>query len=563
MIRYVPSEVVDLLSTPQPDGMIDLWDALPEGAAASASAIEAARRSSQTAIVQGLSLIEQKVTAAAGLSVGFRPEIFEQVRALPGFDTLAATAELAITSKLDLASVTTAAKDLVIEILQDVGALTGSDFVQAGYLDGLGPVVAVVMWAVDTIVSEERKWKEYQEAQAAATLDCAPPAYSAKLDAAMVADALALVAAEPDWRDLFLPEARVFDPTYAEKVAGWGPDSGFADDPGDGWRGFTCCTSTVDGGRVIAPVGIGIGNRIQSSFTPIFYGSRPGFGLLPMCPDLPCHRAVIVTGSNQIYDPGRSLPQLAGVGQRVWRILWGRGPAAFAVDGASIAAAWSEYFQGMRDFIGRNRAGIGGHPSFDNRVCDDWGKTGRTAALRWIFSRIGASGAEDTDGIYSWSNALPVKAWRAYEDYQESMLARLVIFLVDARTCAPEWRERVRAAQAAAVDSHPTAVCEIDPDDIPDPDLRAAVKARRLQKGAQCYAVAGSRLAAYGKVSPTNGPSLAPLGEDPPEIPEIPELPPLGPLRATTATAGGGGGGAIAAVIVAAAAAFLLSRSRR
>jgi hypothetical protein len=570
MVRWRLDDIIGTLDIPQPEGLVELWDALPQGTTTTASALESARRKSQTSIAQGLTLVGQKVVAAAGVNVGYRPELFAKLQDLPGVDVLKATAIAVIEGNFDLGQLVDAAQKLLRDIVKNIGERTGAAFVQPDFAAGIGHVVAVVWWAVETIVTAEKNWAAYQKALADAGLECIPPAYSAKLDLAQVEAALAILAGA-DWRDLFLPEVRPFDPDYLEKAEGWGPDAGLPESGwlDQGWRGFTCCR-TPDGGRVITPVGNGIGNRIQSSFTPIYYGHSAGFGMLPMCADLPIFRAIITPpGGLSPYEPARVLAQTAGVGQQVWRLLWNGGPSAFAVPpGKQIAGAWSETFGGMRHFIASNEYGIGGNALYDRRVCDDWSAAGRQRALEWFFARIGMpdpAGAAQSEGIVGWSETLPVKAWTLHDEFAHALLGRLGIIWTDANTCAPEWRDKVREAQAEFVNDS-TAPCEVpfeQLDSVPDPALRQAIKDARKARPPVCHASAIGKINAYTKVGPSDGLSLAPIGENDPGLPSFPtepepepeprpsrpSRPSRGSLGASSSSSGGGGAVAAAAIV--------------
>jgi hypothetical protein len=519
--RWPSADVIGVLGERTPEGLLNMWDAVEPGFTSTTGAWQDAQASASVALAQGISLLEQKAVAAAGFGVGFRPEVFAKIKSLPGFDVLVETAKLALEGQLDIAGLTNAAKNLLVEIAFKVGTMVGIPLAVAGYAPGIGLAVALVWTLVQTMVEEKRKYEAYKAAVDRQALECIAPGYSVQLDQAQCTAALALLTG-PDWRDLFMPEVRIFDPSYAGKASGWGAASGFGNDVGPldaGWLGVTCCP-TPDGARVIAPIGSGIGNRAQRGWKPIYHGKRPGFGLLPFVPDLMVHRAIITQpGGLGTYEAGRALPQLAGLGSHVWGLLWNCGPAAFALDGRSIANAWDEQLRGMKLFVGGNPVGIGGVVSSGRKACDEWPEAGRRAALDFFFTKLGMPDASQ-DGITSWSEAAPVKAWNLFADYQETLLERVGIAYVDARTCAPEWRARVRQAQLDLLD-HPTAVCEVSTLAIPDDEYRAAVLARKMKKGGQCFAVS-DRLAAYAEVSANTGPSLAPLSERAPDVPEQP-----------------------------------------
>lgn len=542
--RYKVEDVAELIEAKLPEGMVELWRDLPQGTAATSTALAAARQASQVAIAQGLTMIEQKVTAVAGLAAGFRPEIMGKILDLPGVDVVAQTAASALTKGLNLSELSTAATKVLAEVLEEVGKRYGSELVRAEYIPAIGAVAQVVIAAVTTIVQAEKAWAAYELAQDQAIIDCAPPAYSAKLDEAQVKAAMSLMVGG-DWTNLFMPESRTFDPDYDHSA--WGPnanlpDSGFLD---QGYRGFTCCISTLDGGRVIAPVGVGVGNRSQQFMPAIHYHTGPGFGLTPMVKGAPVQRAIVVPKNGGAFDPARDLPQLAALGQHAWHMLWSPGPLAFSVDGEQIADAWAEHYRVMRMFIAGNAIGIGGVERYDRKVCDEWPEAQRRAALRWLFTKIGMPDADNPDGIVSFSEALPVKAWNAYADFQHSLVDRKLMAYVDPDTCHPKWRKAVQDAHDRILE-HATMPCEIDPADCPNKKFRERLKAERSTRGAQCFAVVG-QLKAPGPVGPTEGPSLEPITGTPSPIPAMPKPARARPLRGSTSAEDTGGGGLLLA----------------
>lgn len=519
MNRFVPAEVERVFGIPQPGGLVDLWNEVPPGFEMASDQLASLRRANQIGIVQGLALLEQKALVAAGSLVGFRPEVFGRLADLPYVDVLATTAGLIASRGLDLGVITQAAKNLTVEILGDIGDAMDASLAVAQYAGALNVIVDVVLGAVNVIASARREEAAARAAAVLAALDCQPPAYSASGDTNLALEATSLLRGS-SWQDLFLPLIR--------------PDE----------LGFTCCISAVDHGRVVMPIGVGIGNRIQSAWAdgrmnqpdldvepwraPV-YGARVGFGCLPMCRELLVHRAIFVPGGGlPPNDPARMLAQLGGVGSYVWHMLWSPGPAAFTLDGLKIADAWAEYFMLLRAQIGSNApGGFGTHMAPEGRICDSWPARDRQRALAWLFARVGVPDPEraaDPDGIYVFGDAAPVHQWRAFADYQAALLERPMISLVDARTCDPAWRSRVAAAQRDLLE-HPDAVCNlVDVEAIPDPTYRAAVVARRKAMGLSCWATAGKAITAGG-VSATSGPSLDPLGESSPPIPPIPRNP--------------------------------------
>lgn len=567
MNRWPQKDVQAIIAQPLPPGIVDLWNAVPSGYTPSRGGGLSLAYTNQKALVQSLGVIEQKAIAAAGSSVGFRPELFGLIKDLPAVNVLTKAASIVAASGLDLGVLSDATKKVLTDVVAKVGKATGSAISIAAYSSAVTAIVAVVWQAVKIIDQQYEAYQAAERESIDAQLDCKPLAFSAPIDEATVQEVIETILPTPNWERIFLPEVR--------------PVSVITDGP-DKWvvkTGFTCCPSTVDRGRVIAPVGIGIGNRQQQyiggsgdgwSSEVGYYGSGPGFGCLPMCtevpfarPGLPVHRAIIVPGGGgRIYDPAEALPLLAGLGIQVWHMLWTGGPATFTVDGRLIADAWANYFQTMREQIAFNLPGFGtpGRPDESNffeawfqinkqatpSVCDNWPQKDRSRTLAWLYERIGVDprAANPDEGIYNFAWSSPARWWRDFEIYQLALLGydakgkkvgppRLVAAYVDARTCHPAWRRRVKQAQRELLDLTSVglgpAVCRMEVDSIADQEYRAEVEARRKQRGPMCYAVAGRNIS-NARVSATEGPSLIPLGEGSPKLPTIPI--PAKPARA-------------------------------
>lgn len=533
MNRWTFDAVQPLIDAEMPDGMVDLWDAVPAGHVTSTEALEAIGAANQRAILAGLGAVQQKALLAAGMAVGFRPEVFDRIKDLPGVDVAAEILKMAWERDFDIVRLAGAAKGLAETILDEANIGMQATAAVADALGAVAVIVQVVWGAIDLVVTNVRADHEHAKEWQLATLDCVPLAFSARLDKALTDGAVRLLTNQ-NWEDLFLPAVRPFS------------------SDGD-FLGFTCCATTTNRGRMIAPVGLGAGNRWQSSVgatpspgmspvPPETYGidNARGYGCLPMCQALPVHRAIIVPGAGAgtggpysgTYDPARALPQLGGLGVYVWRMLWAGGPSAFCVDGNKVADAWREYLSWMRRYIGFNekrplgspelREGWGeGIPNAD-RACDFWPENDRQRALEWFYGEIGVNKRwANPEGIYTFEDAPPVAQWRQFAKYQAALLERPVVAYVDADTCHPAWRDRVFAAQVALFE-HPRAVCDLDVASIPNAAFRAAVVDRRQALGFTCSSPRDV-LAPDIAVSPSEGPSLDPLRGDAPPLPELPK----------------------------------------
>ena len=546
------SSTVASLLTREANGLVDMWDNAPPGHKATAQALANLRKLNEKAMMEGLALVEQQAMVMTGHLAGLRPEIFEALGDLPGVDVLKATA-LAFYDggQFDFGSLSEESQKLATDILARIGDRLGAPFAFAEYLEGTGQVVAFVYKWAGVIIDHIKASRAEQDAYLDEAIECVPPGYSAAMDSAAVQYALRGVMKTGDWTRLFVPETRPIDPDWVHPSESIGREN--MADP-DFWEGasaeigFTCCVSTFDHGRVIAPLGAGVGNSVQSMYGPpppesaakdntIYYaGDDAGLGLLPMCPDVPVHRAQIVPGGHNQdqYDSGDGLPMLAGLGAHAWRLLWASNPIAFAVDGDFIADCWVEYLALMIDWIARNRGLTRSiNPVGDwvpvqsvTGVCDDWAAAGRYAALDRFFKRLGATTeSPEWDGIGVPQRTAPVVQWRKYAEYQATLVERPVINYVDARTCAPTWRKRVGAAQRDWLERPAEDLCRIITQAIPNPEFAAAVTDRKRTKGGKCFDAGKDSLSAIGRLGPKNGPSLETSGG--PQLTPIPSIPPL------------------------------------
>ena len=501
----------EVLRSESPPGMIDLWNTAGQ---LSGRALEDSRAQHQGAVVANLAQDAQRAYAAAAV-VGVRPEQFGQLGELLRSDVVTIGLDTADKLGLDLKTLAASGEGILADVVETVTGAIGATVLQA--VPVVGAVVGSVYRWIKGANDDQRAWEAAQNAAAAS---CQAPGYSAAVDRASADAALRRMATD-DWSVLFTPECRPF----ANVSGGWGAASGF-DNDSDGRVGFTCCPSPR--GRVIAPVGVGLGDRIQSSMrarAPAgFYADTTelGFGLTPMLPYQAVTRAFI-NAPTGLIETGDTLPLTAGVGARAWASLWSGGPTSFAVDGQALSSAWLEHIQGMTsDILNSPKLGAG-HGA--ETLCEGWSKPARELFVRQALARFGG-------GTLGLTATRPVSDWAAFAKYQTALLRRLTIAYVDARTCHPAWRARVRQAQRDLLefrsDRYGWAVCHLDTTAIHDPDYRAAVVAAQHTHGALCAAgtvqAQGGLLWSGGKVTPSTGPSLAPVG-DAPALPKPPRAP--------------------------------------
>jgi hypothetical protein len=541
MNRNPKDAVREVLRREPSTGMIDLWTAA--GTGLQGQALASARKANQKGLVESLAFTQQQTAAAASV-VGVRPEQFGKLGKL--LETNIATVALDAMDDLglDLGVLDDAATKILEGITGRAIDVIGTEVL--GALDSVGPIVRFVVEWVTMVVNHNKAAAEYDAAVKAKVRGCIAPGYSAAIDRASRNDAIDLMAGT-DWTRLFTPECRPYT-----TVGTWGdPDMQAKADAEGGLYGFTCCPSSR--GRVIAPVGAGYGDRLQSFIVAKapegFYADTKalGFGLVPMLPAHPIARALLVYGG-LVTEAGDGLPLTGAVGQNAWQILWSGGPTAFTVDGEQLANAWDEFTFLMLDDIRRNPE-RNGYP-----ICEGWDQAGRDQFVNTVLDRLGTSktvtpgatqkttsGGEFVDPlelVNAVKDTRPVRDWHEFHAYQTAMLRRLGIAYVDARNCVPSWRNRVRAAQAELLE-HPTAVCDLEVDSIADPVYLAEVKARRAKKGGLCMAGYANKIGLGGPVGPGEGPSLAPLGDDAPPLPKRPKPGRVGAGGTEPETAGG------------------------
>jgi hypothetical protein len=518
--RFTIDQAVDVLDNDMaPKALSETWSNL-QGTSLDASSVRDALDANRNAMLEGIVVQAQRATVAAGL-IGLRPEQFSKVGDLLGLDI----AKLALRTALEAAEeagLIDKIKQFVMEAIEQllvkISEVTALAVCAA--IPVVGWVAAIVLDFAFGIADLIREKDKAEEALAEAKETCPQPVATANSDRDSAIAAMQVMRTR-DWSRLFMPMAT---------------------------PNFTCCRAATHGGRVIGPygaivgpVGEGLGQFGAHAYDRPFWenlNGEYGMGCLPMLQNLGCHRVLIkppfahkgLRKYNQSnfngYDTGQQMPQLQGVGYQAYSIMRSRGPTAFTVDGVQLADAWQLYAGTLGEQIGTNFEGLG-RQSWDK--CGEWKKADRIEMLKWWFWRIGGLGAPgaESDDVAAASRAAAkgskvVREWREFAVYQTSLLRRLVVAYVDARTCHPNWRERIEQAQRDLL-THPTAVCDLDLGSIPEPAYLAEVEARRKQLGYACTGVADSILAI--DTSATEGPSLAPIGDDADPIPSDPPPP--------------------------------------
>ena len=300
MNRWPKATADALLAQPTARGFIDLWS---EGGSVPASALPSVRKANQLAMVENLGSLATKVVGAAGVQ-GFRPEQFAALESQEfGAQDIAAVAVEAIASSgLDLADLTDQMRNAFGDVLDMVsGAESAMRAVQA--VGTAAPVVGFVWQWVSTFVDMFRGNVAYEKAKGTEYETCiARPYYSAGVDRALAEDAASRLTGG-DWTALFVPES--------SPVTEFGP------------LGFTCCV-TQAGERVIAPIGVGIGNRLQEAqrVDAAEWGvTGYGFGCVPMATDSPVARGwVALPGGGYLEPLGLGLPLLGAGGTHAWSL---------------------------------------------------------------------------------------------------------------------------------------------------------------------------------------------------------------------------------------------------
>jgi len=522
--RWSLEQVLPVLTDEGPRGMVDLWNAIPAGASAGTTGMAALVNGNQNAIAARIATLQQQVSAAVGVTSGYRPEILPLLSPVLERGAAAQQAAAAILLEgLELAGVFEGLENLAAEslgrVLTAVADGLGIVIGAVAVVPYIGQVVAVVLWVVRMVSGQVASEREAARIAELVQRQCKPVVYSAAMDGAWADEAVAEVVGG-DWTRIFLPETRLRDPDYS-------PWPGLPYGPGnDGVRGPTCCPSALDRFTVIiAPIGVGLGSRLQNFVAPVLYPgqTKTGLGCLPMLPQ-PVHRAFTIARGVDTLEAGRDLPELGSVGGLAWRSLWARGPATWAVDAGQLSEAWREYIEiTVRTIATNPRINTVGGGTVEG-VCAEWRTDRRLAAARNIALRFGARAETAApDGIHTFDDALPVVAWADTERYQAAMLERVTVFYADANTCSPAWRARLEQAQRDGLTSD--LVCDVELDGIANSELREAVYDEQRRRGVVCYAIAGKDVQARGPVGPTSGPSTEPLGSSSPALPDFPELP--------------------------------------
>lgn len=492
-MTWDPERVEQLLSGPLPSSTVELWNA--SGIVDEATRLAVLRNNSR-AFAESAGAIWQRSILGAGTGPGFRPEQWAELENVTAVDAIALASELAGQFGLDLGAW---AQDVAVEVFSEVVDLVAADLVDSvvSAVPVVGPVVRfLVAWGRGIAAMIRADIEQNERDESSRDEDSCPlPGYSASIDQVLAESALSLLSTG-DWSEIFRP--------LSLDTAPWN----------------VCPPVPNSPVRSITPRGLGLGTW-QDDVDPGPFG----LSCTPMIPGLLVHRGWIANTTDDIREIGDGLPLLASVGARAWSLLWGRGPAAFAVDGDQLADQWRRFLDA--EFAASRPANRG---TWKQGNADWW--------LKVASSRLRGSSQVQGSSVGIGASFPVAKAWEAFAVYQRSLLGRPVVAYVDARSCHPAWRKRIEDEQRDLLTS--PRVCDLDLDRIRDPAYLDAVTAERVRRGAVCFAA--HELKAPGGPVISTGPSLDPLGGPLPPIPEPPIVrPPRAPTPAPSNEGGGGG----------------------
>lgn len=541
-----PGRARDILSVPL-QALPDLWAQAQTGADQLASQLSRGQWARQlTGNAAGL---QQQIVAAADRGLGWAPwqaGAVEAIAALPTPQLISGILFDAIFSG-DL-------KEMTFKALRELAEIAIGEILTP-FLDLLtsipviGWILDIIVGIVEAIVGLVKLAKASEDAQRAeSTIAAAVP--SIDYDQSLTQVVLEM-AKTGDWTALFVPVADPVGKMIHERgfsCALIEPGGPFAN-----WRQIVPLGDDAWG----IPSGRGVGGKLPG------VTSNSGLGFVPGTASI---HAGIQWGGNKVVDMGDWLPVSSSAALQCWSLVWGDGPALWAVDPNVVETAWARYVSMFLEDLA------------SGKMCPKNSPAQRQVVRAAFIRRMGLDPLLPGNKKRSDANVIetcaPVAAARALRERQAAYRARTSIAYVNQFEAPEGLRDGIIASQAALRESY--GVCTIDRFSVPDGLYRSQVETAQESYGADCLAGQGMSATIAG---PITWSASAPEVPDPsPAIPRARsnsttksgrDTPARGPARAPSMSAAaapgdGGGSGAlvVAAAAAAAAAAFVLGRKR-
>lgn len=467
-----PQRIASIVSAPL-NATMDLWE--QAGRNPDQLTLQLARSSYARALSGNGAALVQRIVAGADEVIGYAPWQRDGVTAIADLPT----AQL-VSGEL-IRQISRQLLDLINPTLEELVSELKSAAVEflKPFLDLVtvipvaGQVLDIVMTWVWAIVDLVRLAKESQKASEAESY--VRPAYPDPEFDKLQAEALVFMCRTGDWTPIWLPLADPSDADHAWK-RGWGcallaPDGPFAN------------------GRLIAPAGSTAYSLSQANTRGFGgetgYAGTFGLGGVPGYSGsgvgLPLHRRIQLSpGAKMILDTSEWLPLSSGGVMQAWSQLFGKGPAAWAVDPSLVLTAWTRYVGGFLEALD------------SGKMCSKITPASRRAIRRFFLRDVIGCPNQDAS-IEVALSTMPLRAALVgrdgLADWQRSLAATTAVAYCNARTCPPGLRPTIEQRQADLLASD--LVCRVDLGLVPDPVYRAKIELQVLNRGAQCYTASG------------------------------------------------------------------------
>ncbi len=544
----LPDRARDILSVPL-QALPDLWAQAQTGADQLAMQLSRGQWSRQlTGNAAGL---QQQIVVAADRGLGWAPWQADAVEAIASLPT-----PQLISGILFDAIFTGELKEMTFKALRELAEIAIGEILTPFLnlltsIPVIGWILDILVSLVEAIVGLVKLAKASEDAKRAeGTVQAVVP--SIDFDESLTKAVLEL-AKTGDWTALFVPAADPVGQMIHE-------------------RGFSCSLiepgGPFAGWRRVLPLGddawgIGSGRGIGAS---LGVTSNSGLGLVPGTPAI--HGGFQWGGSGpQFVDMGDWLPMSTSAALQCWSLVWGDGPALWAVDPDTVETAWARYVSIFLEDLA------------SGKMCPKNSESQRLKLRAAFIRRMGLDpllgGNKKRSDASVIESCAPVVAARALRARQAAYKGRTSIAYVNQFEAPEGLREGIRTSQAELRESYD--VCAVDRFAVPDGLYRSQVETAQEKYGDQCLAGQGLSAALAGPI--TWNPSAPEVPDPSPAMPRArsstttsgggaPARGSGGPSRvpstsATRAVDGGGGALAVAALAVAGAAAFAIGRKKR
>lgn len=371
----------------------------------------------------------------------------------------------------------------------------------------IGQILNIVMtwiWAVVDLVRLAKQSQAASEAEATVPANVPNP-----VDDQIGAKAVVSMCRAGDWTPIWLPVSDPVDVDH-DYVRGWGCALIAPNGPFAGGRLIASLSTTAHGLSKADPRGFGGQWGVGGS---LGFGGIPGYSNDPSKDRSAVHRRIQLSyGAKTIIDTASLLwmPLSNGAVMQAWSQLFGKGPAAWAVDPSLVLTAWTRYVGGFLEALD------------SGKMCSKITPASRKAIRRFFLRDV--IGCPDQDASIEVAlSTMPLRAALVgpdgLADWQRSLAATTTVAYCNARTCPPGLRPTIEQRQADLLSSD--LVCRVDLGLVPDPVYRAKIELQVLNRGAQCYTASGLQAPLSGPDQFDRSAPRVPIRPAPAAIPRI------------------------------------------